>query len=214
MKHRPWLRYVHWFGYLTSCIVILQLLFLTYLGASEWARRHDLREATRMQQGPVNARLSQAYARETEVSLLNRLPALSSLSPDGFRLIAMPSFGDANFAISLHKTPRGGEGFLVLDPSSDDTGPAQTVQLKLSPAVYDELTERLDALASSWEGESGWWTDGTDIVYERVKGNSVTSGFGNSPRFYGKVGALVFNAVRPVAPELARFDSSWHPRDW
>ncbi len=102
----------------------------------------------------------------------------------------------------------------MLDPSSDDTGPAQTVQLKLSPAVYDELTERLDALASSWEGESGWWTDGTDIVYERVKGNSVTSGFGNSPRFYGKVGALVFNAVRPVAPELARFDSSWHPRDW
>ena len=45
-----------------SCVVILQLLFLGYLGAAEWKRREDRREATRMQQGPANFRLSQVYA--------------------------------------------------------------------------------------------------------------------------------------------------------
>lgn len=100
-----------------------------------------------------------------------------------------------------------------MTPANSHSGPVQTVQLKLSPTAYNELTARLDALASSWKGESSWWTDGTGIVFERVKNKSVTSGFGNSPRFYGELGALVFNAVRPRTPQLARFDESWHPRD-
>ena len=100
-----------------------------------------------------------------------------------------------------------------MTPANASSGPVQTVRLKLSPTNYNELTARLDALASSRKGERSWWTDGAGIVFERVKDNSVTSGFGNSPRFYGKVGALVFNAVRPTTPQLARFDSSWHPRD-
>lgn len=213
MKHRPWLKYVHWFGYAASCVVILQLLFLGYLGLAEWKRREDRREATGMQQGPANSRLSQFYAGETEISLLNELPSLPSLAPDGFRIVATPSFGDTNFAISLRHTPQGGEGIMLMTPANSDSRPVQTVRLKLAPAVYNELTARLDALASSWKGESSWWTDGTGIVFERVKDKSVTSGFGNSPRFYGEVGALVFNAVRPTTPQLARFDSSWHPQN-
>jgi hypothetical protein len=213
MKHQPWLKYVHWFGYVTSCVVILQLLFLGYIGLAEWKRREDRRETTRMQQGPANARLNQIYAGETQISLLNKLPSLPSLAPDGFRIIATPSFGDTNFAISLRHTPLGGEGIMLMAPSNSDSRPVQTVRLKLTPAVYNELTVRLDTLASSWKGESSWWTDGTGIVFERVKGKSATSGFGNSPRFYGEVGALVFNAVRPTTPQLVRFDSSWHPQN-
>ena len=98
-------------------------------------------------------------------------------------------------------------------PASSDSRQIQTVPFRLTSASYKELTARLDALASSWKGESSWWTDGTGIVFERVKDKSVASGFGNSPHFYGEVGALVFNAVRPTAPQLARFDSSWHPRN-
>lgn len=214
MKHRPWLKYIHWFGYVTSCVVILQLLFLGYLGAAEWKIREDLREATRMRQGPINGRLSQVYAGETEISLLNRLPSLPSLAPDGFRIVAMPSFGDTNFAISLRRTSLGGEGIMLMMPANSDSGPVQTVRLKLSSAAYNDLTARMDALASSWKGESDSWTDGTGIVLERVKDKNVTSGFGNSPRFYGEVGALIFNAVRPTTPQLARFDSSWYPRGW
>lgn len=212
MKHRPWLKYVHWFGYASSCVVILQLLFLSYLGAAEWKRREGRREATRMQQGPAKDRLSHVYAGETEIALLNKLPSLSSLTPDGFRIITTPSFGDTNFAISFRYTSLGGEGVMLMTPVNTNTGSTQSVRLKLSPAAYRELTARVDALTSSWNGEDASWTDGTGIVFERIKGKSVKSGFGNSPRFYGEIGALVFNAIRPTTPQLARFDSSWHPQ--
>ncbi len=213
MKHRPWLRYVHWFGYVASVIVILQLLFLGYLGAQEWKRHEERREQTRMQQGPAKDRLNGIYADDTEIALLGKLPPSSSLDPDGLRLVAMPSFGDTNFAIWLRRTSQGGEGVMLMAPSLGDSGSVETIPLKLSTAAYNELTVRLDALASSWNGESRSWGDGTSIVFERVRNKSVTSGSGNSPRFYGEVGALIFEAIRQTTPRLARFDNSWHPRD-
>ncbi len=213
MKQRPWLKYVHRFGYVASCIVCFQLLFLVYLGAVDWKRRQDRRHETRMQQGPASERLSGLYGAETELTLLNKLPPLSSLVPDGFRLVATPSFGDTNFAISLRRTGMGGDGLLLLAPAGNRSGSTESVKFKLSPVAYMELTRRLDALASAWKGESGWWTDGTGIVFERVNDRGVTSGLGNSPRFYGKIGALVFDAVRPITPQFARFDRSWHPKN-
>jgi len=213
MTHRPWLRYVHWFGHVASIIVILQLLFLGYLGVQEWKRHEERREATRMQQGPAKDRLSRIYASETEIRLLGKLPPPSSLAPDGLRLVAMPSFGDTNFAIWLHRTPQGGEGAMLMAPSRDENGSVETIPLKLSAAAYDALAKRLDALSAAWKGESLFWTDGTGIVFERVRNDSVTSGLGNSPRFYGEVGALIYNALRQTTPQLARFDDSWHPRD-
>jgi hypothetical protein len=213
MKHRPWLRYVHWFGYVASLVVILELLFLGYVGVEEWKRREERREETRMQQGPAEDRLSGIYAGDMEIALLGKLPSPPSLEPDGFRLVATPSFGDTNFAIWLRRTPLGGEGVMLMAPSRGDSGSVETIPLKLSPAAYNELAVRLDALASSWNGESRSWGDGTPIVFERVRRKSVTSGSGNSPRFYGEVGAAIFEAVRQTTPRLARFDSSWHPRD-
>lgn len=209
---RLWLKYIHWFGYVTSCVVIIQLLFLGYFGVAEWKRREDRRQETRMQQGPAEDRLNHVYAAETEIALLNKLPPLPSLAPDGLRFIATPSLGDTDFAISLRHTSLGGEGVMLMTPANTNSGSAQSVQLKLSPAAYSELTAHLDALATSWKGESGWWTDGTGIVFERIRDGSVTSGFGNSPRFYGEIGALVFDAVRPTTSQLARFDSTWHPK--
>jgi hypothetical protein len=98
-----------------------------------------------MQQGPANGRLSQVYTGETEISLLSGLPSLSSLAPDGFRIVATPSFGDTNFAISLRHTQLGGEGILLMTPANSKSGPVQTVWFKLPPAVYSGLTARLDA---------------------------------------------------------------------
>lgn len=213
MEKWPWLKCVHRFGYVASCIVCLQLLFLVYFGALDWKKRQDRRQETRMQQGPANERLGRLYTAETELTLLAKLPPLPSLAPDGVRLVATPSFGDINFAISLRRTELGADGLLVLAPTSDKSGPTGSVKFKLSTVAYKELTIRLDALASAWKGESGWWTDGTGIVFERVNDKGVTSAFGNSPKFHGKIGALVFDAVRPMTPQLTRFDSSWHPKN-
>lgn len=211
MKHRPWLKYVRWFGYFASVVVVLQLLFIAYLGVSNWMMREERREYTRMHPGPSANRLGRYRGDASDIALLNRLPPLSALAPDGFRLIAVPSFGDTDFAISLHRTQAGAEGVMAMVPREAGGGPVQNVPIRFGPAAYGKLTADLDALASSWNGEANFGTDGTGIVFERVRKDGVTSGFGNSPDFYGKVGAVVFDAIRPTTPQLARFDKSWHP---
>lgn len=211
MKHRPWLKYVHWFGYFASVVVVLQLLFIAYQGVSHWMMREERREYTRMHTGPAENRLDRYRYDASKIALLNRLPPLSALAPDGFRIVAMPSFGDTDFAISLHRARAGAEGVMVMVPREAGGGPVQNVPIRFGPAAYDKLTAELDALASSWNGEADLGIDGTHIVFERVRKDGVVSGFGNSPDFYAKVGAAVFEAIRPTTPQLARFDQSWHP---
>jgi hypothetical protein len=213
MKRRPWIRYVHWLGYVTTVIVALQLLFIAYFGVSAWKMRADRREATRMQQGAVMPRLAVGYGSGEEMGLLAQLPPLEDLGVDGFRFVAMPSLGDTNFAIAIHRTPAGGEGTVLMVPRNGTDGLDQTISIRLSRSDYDRLVARMDELAARWEGDSGWSTDGTVVVLERVRNAQVTSGFGNSPDFYEKIGAVVFEALRPAVPQLARFDSSWHSKD-
>ncbi|RIA45611.1 hypothetical protein DFR49_0132 [Hephaestia caeni] len=211
MKRWRWLKYVHWFGYLTSAVVILQLLFLGYIGAAEWMKREARRAETSMQKGPVTERLSNLYGGTTQIALLNQLPPLTAIAPDGLRFVAIPSFGDTYFAVSLRRTSAGGEGMVAMRPRSD-SDQYKSFKINLSSTRYTKLTSELDALASSWNGESGWWTDGTAVAFERVKDGDVTSGHGNSPLFYDKIGILIFNAIRPSTPQLARFNSDWHPK--
>ncbi len=220
MRHQPWLRYVHWFGYLASIIVLLELIFLVYLAVAEWRRSEDRRNDTRMHMGPVGHRLTDQYCGEDEIAQLRRLPPLSALGTDGFRALLGPSFNDTHFAIALRRTPTGGGGVMIMIPMSADTpckssaeSPAQTIVIKIPVDRYDRLTTQLDQIANSWRGEASWWADGTGVVFERVRRNGVTSGFGNSPNFYGKIGALIFDAIEPTTPQLARLDSSWHPKD-
>ncbi len=220
MKHRPWLRYVHWFGYLASTIVLLELIFLGYLAVAEWKRNEDRREDTRMHTGPTENRLADGYCGEDEIARLRQLPPLSALGTDGFRALLGPSFNDTHFAIALHRTPTGGEGVMIITPMAGDThckpsadGPAQTIVIKLPLDRYDRLTTQLDQLAVSWRGEAGWWSDGTGVVFERVRRDGVSSGSGNSPNFYGKIGAVIFDAIEPTTPQLARLDNSWHRKD-
>lgn len=220
MTHRPWLRYVHWFGYLASVIVLLELIFLAYVGVADWKRREDLREATRMHAGSVENRLADRYCGQDEIARLRQLPPLSALGTDGFRALLAPSFNDTHFAIALRRTPTGGEGVMIITPLATDThckpsaeNPAQTIVIKLPLDRYDRLTAQLDQLASSWRGEAGGWTDGTGVVFERVRRDGVSSGFGNSPNFYEKIGAVIFDAIEPATPQLSQLDNSWHPKD-
>lgn len=212
-ERRDWITYLHWFGYLSSSIVVLQLFFVAFVVAGEWRKKEERRASTRMQQGPASDRLLREYGGQDDVSLLNRLPPLSRLGSDGLRLVATPSFGDTDFALALRRTTNGAEGVLVAVPRNKAAGGIQSSRIKLPSSAYAQLTAKADALTTSWQGESGWWTDGTGIVFERVTRNGVRSGFGNSPNFYGEVGALTFNVVRPQVSFLTRFDSSWNPKD-
>lgn len=212
MQHRPWLKYVHWLGYVTSLIVIVELVFVGYFLTTEWVEHEAIRDGTRIHEGPASDRLRGVYYGDMELALLNQLPSLSDLGQDGLRIIATPSFGDTFFAISLRHTPAGADGKIVMTPVNSEAGLAQSVKFKITSAAYLKLTSELDRLSSNWTGEASGWTDGTGIVYERIKSGNVTSGFGNSPNFYGKIGAAVFEAIRPSVSQLSRFENDGHPK--
>jgi len=212
MKSPPWLRYVHWFGYLSSFIVILQLIALSYIGGNEWIRQQSRRDETRMHSGSIINRLTGEFYGEAK-AILNVLPPPSTLVPEGLRFVAMPSFGDTYFALSLRRTPTGGDGemFMISLQGQDDE--PKPVQIHLSVESFTKLLADLDTISASWQGEASWWTDGTGVVFERVRGTEITSGMGNSPNFYGKVGEIIFNALQPSTPQLARFQKDWRPKE-
>lgn len=212
MKSPPWFKYVHWFGYVSSFIVILQLMALSYVGGNEWIKRQSRRDETRMHSGSAIKRLTGEFDGEAK-AVLNVLPPPSTLVPEGLRFVAIPSFGDTSFALSLRRTPAGGDGEMYMIPLQDQDDEPKPVQIHLSMEKFTKLLADLDAISASWHGEVGWWTDGTDVVFERVRGTEITSGMGNSPNFYGKVGEIIFNALQPSTPQLARFETDWHPKE-
>lgn len=212
MKSRPWLKYVHWFGYVSSFIVILQLAAIGYIGGKEWLKQQARRDETRMHSGPAITRLTGEYDSVAK-ALLGALPPLSRLTPEGLRFVAMPSFGDTYFALSLRKTPAGGEGEMLMFPLKGGSDEPLRVGISLPSEKFMALLAELDAASASWRGEVGWSTDGTGVIFERVRGNEITSGDGNSPNFYGKIGEKIFNAIRPSTPQLARFEADWHPKE-
>ena len=209
MTQRPWLKYVHWFGYVASVLVVLQLLFLGYLGLQYLKRQEEYRDSTRMHREPIERRLVRQLYWGHEITLLRQLPPISALGSDGFRAIISPSLWYDEFAIALHRTAAGGEGVMIIASRDPQHPSSERVTLKILLQQYVDLTTRLDALALAWQGETGAWTDGLGVVFERVSRDGVTSGLGNSPNFHGKIAALIFDAVRPASPQLALFDRSW-----
>lgn len=212
MKHRPWLKCIHWFGYISSFIVALQLMALSYVGGSEWIKRQSRRDETRMQSGPAITRLTGEFDSETK-AVLSVLPPPSSLKPDGLRFVAMPSFGDTYFALSLRKASTGGEGEMFMFALKNGDDEPKRLRIHLSAERFSVLLAELDAASASWDGEASWWTDGTGVVFERIRGSEVSSGIGNSPNFYGKIGKIIFDAIQPSTPQLARFGTDWHPKE-
>ena len=212
MTQRPWLKYVHWFGYVASVLVVLQLLFLGYLGLQHLKRQDERRDDTRMHREPIERRLIRELYRGPELVLLRQLPPLSALGSDGFRAIISPSLNYDEFAIALHRTATGGEGVMIIVSRDPQHPSSEKVALKIPLEQYVQLTTRLDALALAWRGETDWWLDGLGVVFERVNREGVMSGAGNSPNFHDKIAALIFDAIRPTSPQLARFNRGWRPK--
>lgn len=220
MTQRPWLKYLHWFGYVASVIVAGQLLFSGYAALKYWRWQAERRAETRMKPGPAGQWLDGRYCGEADRARLRQLPPLTALGTDGFRALFAASFADTDFAVIMRRTPAGGEGMMIIFPLENDnsctgsaTRPPQRIALKIPLDRYDRLTAQLDGLERSWPGTSDLTADGTGVVFERVRGGAVTSGSGNETDFYGKLGELIFDALRPTTPELARFNNQWSLRE-
>jgi len=211
MQKRGWLKYVHWFGYFATLVVVIEVLAIGYIAAAEWMRRSARLDYTRMHDGPLHNRLNADQGYNKVICLLEKTPPLSDHGQDGLRIVSMPSFGDTYFSISLRRVQTGAEGQIIFTPVRSGLGLSGSLRFTMASSDYSRLTAELDRLSAEWTGEASLWTDGTGVAYERAKNGHLTSGFGNSPNFYGKINAAVFSALRPSVPQLSRFENDGHP---
>lgn len=211
MQQRAWLKYVHWFGYFASIALFIELLAIGYIATVEWMGRSARLDHTRMHDGPLLDRLKADPDYSEVVNLLEKTPPFPDRYQDSLRMVSMPSFGDTYFSISLRRAQAGAEGQIIFTPVRSGLGSTGSFKFKMASSAYSRLVAELDVLSAEWTGEASFWTDGTGVAYERAKNGHLTSGFGNSPNFYGKINAAVFNALRPSVAQLSRFENDGHP---
>jgi hypothetical protein len=213
------LRWLHVVGYFTTAIVALELGAIGSVLAMDWARNQRMsaaaRERTRTHEGPLSAWLDQSpRALGEERKLVLKLAPLDVRQSDGFRFVAMPSFGKQWFALALHAKGNEARGVLVSVTRSDTrNGAAESERTFSMPLpAYQAMVARVDRFSDSWKGDSGYWLDGTTAAFERVRGGRVTSGMGNSATHYARLASMVRDDLSPFLPEVAALDEGWMER--
>ncbi|MDF7775772.1 hypothetical protein P1X14_10985 [Sphingomonas sp. AOB5] len=210
------LKWLHRIGYVTTALVLAEILFAGFIFGSEWLRvrafERERIEMTRTRDGPIHA---DGHVNRLAVRLLSGLPALKSLGDDGFRFVAMPSFNYTNYAVALY-LPRNGEqatGVLILYDVRADPAETKRRAFIMPKADYARLMAAIDTLTDGWAGAIDLCTDGTPLGFERVRGSRITSGIGNCSDHYDQLGSLVFEALRKIVPEDMPDSENWHWRE-
>lgn len=212
------LRWLHRVGYAATLIVALEIAIVGWFGGSAWWRYRRIeaaqREDTRTHTGPITARNGDPV-HDDALRLLAKLPPLASLGPDAVRYAIAPSFGRQWFAVALRPTRDSVTGVLVTVTRSDmDTFGAENRRAFAMPIqAYRALMARADRLTDGWAGTTHFWTDGTPIAFERMRGEALSSGIGNEPAHYGGLAAAVRNGLAPYVPEVASLDGEWTQRE-
>lgn len=204
-------------GYVTTVLILLQLLLIGFLFTRSWLHERQMRaariEETRTHETPL---LPTSY-RRSAIELLNTLPSLKSLRGDGLRFVAMPSFGTYHYAIAISLSPGATEAQGVLkafdsrswSPVSERTVSERTFAMPAQ--AYRSLVRKMDKMTDGWPGEATYCLDGSPMAFERVRGQRVTSGIGNCSEHYERLELLMLNYIRRFAPgnDLPT-KSDWH----
>jgi len=215
-KTSRWLIWLHWLGYLTTAIVIVELGIIGYVVGREWLRHREwnakLVERSRTHETPLRED-GEPYVRGSAVELLAMLPPLRALHGNGLRFVAMPSFGTSDYALAA-SLPSGASyatGVLIAIDKTNESRTASTRQFRIPSAAYQRMMADLDRLTDGWPGEDDSCLDGAPAGFERVRGARITSGIGNCDPHYARVKLLVLNAIRRFAPgpDLPTEDD-WH----
>jgi hypothetical protein len=211
------LTWLHRVGYVTTIIVTLQIGVLGTVVGYEWWKRRAWKAAivedTRTHSEPIQEK-GDRYVRKHAVQLLEKLPALSKLSGDGMRFVAMPSFGTSEYALAISRPPNTpvAQGILiVIDKSIEQTGD-RVRRFQMPLRDYETLVGSLDRLTDDWPGdERDLCADGSPAAFERIRIRHVTSGIGNCSTHYAQLKLLVLREVRRFAPgpDLPTEDD-WH----
>jgi hypothetical protein len=210
-----WCRWLHRIGYVTTALILAQMLVVGFLLSREWLRKRDMRaalvEESRTHETPLLPS-SERYERRNAIEVLKTLPPLTSLNSDGVRFAAMPSFGTYYYAIaiSLPPTRLNAEGILKAFDLRSSRLVSQR-EFAVPREAYKSLVHAMDTMTDDWPGDTDLCVDGSPMPFERVRGRRVTSGVGNCSEHYARLELLVLTYVRRFAPgpDLPT-ENDWH----
>jgi hypothetical protein len=220
-RGRPrWLRVLHRVGYVTTALVLLEILFVAFLATRGWLHERQIRSAqiedSRTHEGPLRA-ADDDIVRAGATYLFAQLPPLAALHGDGLRFLAMPSFNRSHFAVVIYlpkPDAKEAEGVLSRFDSQNNYAPLGKRRFRLPVSTYRSLATKMDKLTDDWPGDSGFCLDGTPTAFERVRGRRVTSGIGNCDQHYEQVGSLMWNYLQQFAPgEDVPSRGDWEPAE-
>lgn len=200
-----WLRALHRVGYVTTALVVVELLFVGLFATRGWLQERKMRasvvEGSRTHLGAVRA--DHDIIRRSAAYLFSQLPALSALHGDGLRFIAMPSFNQAHFAVAIYlpnPNAKAAEGVLLRFDQQNNYAPLGQRHFRMPASAYRSLAERMDKLTDGWPGSTDLCLDGTPAAFERVRGRRITSGVGGCGQHYEDLARLNWNYLKQFAP--------------
>jgi hypothetical protein len=220
LHRRRWLTWLHRIGYVTTALIVVQLLAIGYFGTRGWIEDREMRAAkiadTRTHEGPLQP-TDDRWVRGSAIHLLGKLPPLGALNGDGIRFVAMPSFNSSHFAVAItlpDPTADEAQGVLSTFAQHDKYAPLGERQFRMPATAYRSLAARLDDLTDGWPGHSVVCLDGTPVAFERVRGSRITSGSGNCHSHYDQVSELMLDHLLRFAPgEELPTGGWWHSHD-
>lgn len=217
---RRWLRWLHRVGYLTTALILVQLIFVAVVAGRGWLRDREMRaslvEESRTHETPLLP-TGDRYVRGGAIERLGKMTPLADLHGDGFRFVAMPSFGTTEYGVVLSlPLPDADHATGVLTTfAKSGKGLVQHRTFNIPADEYRKLTSQIDNLTDGWPGNGDdLCLDGTPAAFERVRGTRITSGVGNCSKHYEQLKALVLAPVRRFAPgnDLPT-ENDWHRFD-
>jgi hypothetical protein len=217
-RWHKWLRRI---GYVTTAFVSLQLCFILYLITKEAIEeyRQDQRQiaSTRTTAGPLRQNPNDQWVRPLLIERLSALAPLQGLGENGIRFVANPSFGYADYGLTLRVTPNAtvAQGTLLIFVRGDAEGALRTVRTIEFTAPHAEavqLLRQIDRLTEHYEGNSEFiCLDGTNVAFERTRDGSIWSGEGNCEPTYDQLGGNILSFVRRhVQSSILPTEDDWH----
>ncbi|HVY33353.1 MAG TPA: hypothetical protein VG960_02925 [Caulobacteraceae bacterium] len=205
------LKALHVVGYLTTVVVIAEIVELGYLSWSSWHRSEAVsaifREHTRTHDRPL------VVGDMGAGDAFGPVRPPPGVSGDVLGFVSMPSFSLWH-AASLRLPPGSdvaqGEIVFVRYNGQTDQPTFSAVQaFTLPKAAYLAAAQQIDRLTDGWpgNGDNGCF-DGVPVAFERIRTAHVTSGVGNAScdPHYAAV-------ARVVEPLLTRYAPKPPPED-
>jgi hypothetical protein len=219
MTRASLLKWLHRIGYVTTALVVAELIAISGAALYEWHRQWafevNARESSKTHEGPLTVR---SFEAEFVARIMAPLPPLKSLQGDGYRFVAAPSFGPHVFGLAIRRAPNStqAEGDLLVYPQDrGEIGKPVSRHFVIPASAYAAWMQRIDKAADGWPGSTkSRCLDGTGAAFERVRGQRVTSGIGNSAcdDHYRQISQATLELMQRYAPgpDLPR-DSEWMP---